>query len=160
MSERFTRDVNFLEGIDYTELKKFGRFSTLTLSTNEVAANDTVQFAASSSENIVSSVDILPEEEDKPKMARAISLSVNVASGSTDSRIAMFQSSGFEEINRVVSISALDVNTTPESYNLGGGIGTPFMNKQQENEVHFLIEENSGNASTYDIELSWANIPR
>lgn len=160
MSSRFSGDVNFLEGIDYTELKKFGRFSTLTLSTNEVGANSTVQFSANTAENIVSSVEINPEGEDKPMMARVIALKLNVSSGSTDSSIAMYQSSDYNEIDRVVSVSSLDVSSTPESYNLGGGIGTPFTNKEGENEVYFQVDENSGNASRYDIELNWLNIPR
>jgi hypothetical protein len=160
MSSRFTGDVNFLEGIDYTELKKFGRFSTLTLSTNEIAGNDTVQFAADPAEDIVSEVDINPEGEEKPDMARIIAIKLNVKSGSTDSSIAMFQSDGYEEINRVVSVSSLDVSSTPESYNLGGGLGTPFTNKEGESEVYFEVDENSGNDSRYDIELNWLNIPR
>lgn len=160
MSSRFTGDVNFLEGIDYTELKKFGRFSTLTLSTNEIAGNDTVQFAADPAEDNVSEVDITPEGEEKPKTARIIALKLNVRSGSTDSSISMFQSRDFDEIDRVVSVSSLDVSSTPESYNLGGGIGTPFTNKQEENEVYFQVNENSGQTSVYDIELNWLNIPR
>ncbi|EGQ44096.1 MAG: hypothetical protein J07AB43_01550 [Candidatus Nanosalina sp. J07AB43] len=160
MSERFQKDVNFLNGIDYTELKKFGRFSTLTLKTNEVASNDTVEFPADSGEAIVSSVDILPEGEVKPKTARVLALTLNISSGSTDSSVSMFQSSGFEEINRVASVTALSQGGTPSTFNLGGGLGNPFTNKQGENEVYFKIEENSGNPSTYEIELNWANIPR
>ena len=160
MSSRFTGDVNFLEGIDYTELKKFGAFSTLTLQTNEISANDTVQFRADSSEPEVLTVEILPDVAEKPKTARLISLKVNVRSGSTDSSIALYQSNTFNEIERVVSISSLDVTETPESYNLGGGLGTPFTNKQQDNEVYFQVDENSGIASEYDIELNWLNIPR
>ena len=160
MSSRFTGDVNFLEGIDYTELKKFGDFSTLTLQTDTIGANDEVQFRASTAEDAVSSVNITPEVAEKPKKARLIFIRVNVRSGSTDSRISVFQSQTYNEIDRIASISSLTESETPEGYQLGGGFGTPFTNKEEDNEIYFQVSENSGNDSEYDIELNWLNIPR
>lgn len=155
----FSSDVNFLEGIDYTELKKFGRFATGTIATDTIDANATETLSASESDNLVSSVNIKPESAELPKVARLIGAKVNISQGSSDSRVAVFQSGDFNEIDQVISISSLTQSSTPETYILGSGIGTPFINKEDENQVHFKIEENSGADSTYEIELYWANIP-
>jgi len=160
MSFNFDRDVNYLDGMDYTELIKFGRFTTLTLKTEEIEANGTERFKASTEDDIVTSTGIVPEDGVLPGTARMVAVKFNVRSGSTNSSIKIFQSNSYEEIEQVVSIRDLDINSTPETYILGAGIGTPFTNKEQENQVYFQVDENSGIASEYDIELNWLNIPR
>jgi len=159
MSGRFTEDINWLDGVDYTELKKFGRFATLTITTSEIDANGTEQFSASESEDVVDTFNLTPSNTDLPNIARVIGLKVNVSSGSTDSRISVYQSQDFNEIDQVVAVKELSESTTPESYMLGSGLGTPFINKEGEDQVYFQVEENSGVASEYGIELYWANIP-
>lgn len=160
MSFSFDRDVNYLDGMDYTELIKFGRFTTLTLKTEKVEANGTEQFKASTEDDIVASTDIVPDNGVLPGTARVVAVKFNVRSGSTDSSIKVFQSNSYDEIDQVVFIESLDIDTTPETYILGAGIGTPFTNKEGENQVYFEVDENSGTASEYDIELNWLNIPR
>jgi len=159
MNRQFSGDVNFLDGLDYTELKKFTRFSAGTVVTEEIGANATETFTASESDNLVDTLDIYPDTANLPKVARLIAAKINIASGSTDSAVSVFQSPNYNEIDQAISVSKLTESDTPETYVLGSGLGTPFVNKEGENQVYFQVEENSGNATVYEIELYWVNIP-
>ena len=159
MSSRITEEVEFLDGIDYTELRKFGDFTSVTVSTGQVDPNSTVQFETDTSDPIIESLDIFPTGGELPDRARLIGVKVNVRSGSTDSDVKIFQSSSYDEIEQVVSIVSLDQSSTPETYILGSGIGTPFINKEEESMIYVEVSENSGSASEYDIEIYWLDIP-
>ena len=151
-------DARLRGGIDYADLSDIGLVSVLTLKTEEISANSTAQIRASEEDDLVDTVDLTPEGADLPNRARVVHVKANVASGSTDSDLRVIQSETFNEIEQVVDISGLTTNDTPDSYVLGGGLGTPFVNKEQENEAYFEIIENSGNASVYEVEMSWYGI--
>lgn len=145
-------------GIDYADLSSLGLVNVLTLKTNQISPNSTVQIRASEQDDLVDTLKLTPEDADLPNRARVVHVKANVVSGSTDSDLRVIQSETFNEIEQVVDISGLTANDTPDSYVLGGGLGTPFVNKEQENEAYFEIIENSGNASVYEVEMSWYSI--
>jgi hypothetical protein len=152
--------TDFLNGVDYSEFTQIGRFSTVTVSTGSIDPNGQEKFRASEEESFVESVDIIPEGIDLPKRARIVSVKVNVKGSSTNSTFRLFQSDQYNEIDQVVEIDGLTVSGTPETYNLGGGIGIPFINKEEENQIYFDIEELSGNSSQYSVEVNWLNLSR
>lgn len=158
MSSRFLEDVNFLEGIDYSQLR-FGRFSTATVVTGEVSASGSEEFSASGDEGFVQELTTVPEDADLPDIARFVAIKVNVRGSSTNSEIKVFQSEERNEIDQVIAIEEISVNSTPETYVLGAGMGIPFANKERDNDVYFEVNEKSDNPAEYDIEINWLNIP-
>jgi hypothetical protein len=60
----------------------------------------------------------------------------------------------------VISVRNESVSSTPNSFLIGGGIGTPYINKDDENQIYFTVDENSGNTAEYDIEFNWLNVRR
>lgn len=160
MNPNFREESDYLGGVDYDKLSEIAKFTTLTLTTNQVSANGNEQFAASEDESIADTVDIYPEDEPIIKAGRIISIKINVSSGSTDSTVTLYQSPDYNDINQVTSISSLDVSGTPQTYMLGSGLGTPYINKEGESQVYLEINEQSNNASNYEIELYWLDISR
>lgn len=158
MSANGPGEARLLGGIDYADLSDLGLVNVLTLKTNQVSPNSTVQFSASEEDSLIDTLDITPEDVSLPNRARVVHVKANVSSGSTDSRVRVYQSETFNEIEQVVDINGLVVTDSPDSYVLGGGLGVPFVNKEQESDVYFEISENSNNASVYEIEMSWYSI--
>lgn len=154
-------EANFLGQLDYSEITQVGRFATATVTTNQVSANATESFEVSEDEPIVDAVNIIPEDQDLPTRARLISVKVNIDQNtSTDTDIKLFQSENIDPINEVVRITNVSEGDTPDTFVFGGGIGTPFINKQEESKIYIEIDELSGNDATYGIELNWLNLSR
>lgn len=147
--------INLRGGVDYADLNQLGVVEVLTITTNQIGANNTAQFKADSSEDEVDTINTVPSDANLPKNGRIVHVKVNVESGSTDSKFKVVQSSTFNDIEQVVNIDNFGVSDDPASYVLGGGLGTPFINKQEENQIYFEIDELSGNAATYSFEVSW-----
>jgi len=158
MSANGPAEARLLGGIDYADLSDLGLVSVLTLKTNEISANTTAQFNASEDDDLVDTIQLTPEDATLPNRARIVHVKANVVSGSTDSDLRVIQSETFNAIEQVVDISGLTINDNPNSYILGGGLGMPFVNKEEESEAYFEIVENSNNASVYEIEMSWYSI--
>jgi hypothetical protein len=152
------RPSDYLNGTDYTKFNQVSAFVTATITTNQISANGQEQFKASEDEDFVNTVDIIPDEGNLPIRARVISVKVNVRGSSTNSELKLYQSDGYDGIDQVVEIGNLSQSSSPETYTLSGGMGTPFINKQEENQIHLDINELSGNTSEYDIEVNWLAI--
>jgi len=160
MSFNITDDANYLGGIDFSDLTKIGKFSNAVVITKEIDPNTTRQFIADERSDFVNSVELSDTDVILPTIARIISLKVNIRGNSTNSVIRVHQSSQRREIDRVIQISDESVDATPNTFLLGGGIGVPFINKDDEEQIYFEIEEKSGNTSEYDIEFNWLNVRR
>jgi len=160
MSFNIQEDANFVGGIDYSDLTKIGKFNNGEIITEELSANSTEQFKFDESDDFVKEANKLRDESLLPVFARLIDIKVNVRGSSTESAIRVFQSNSYREIDQVVNVGDNTVANTPSTFTLGSGIGVPFVNKQEEEQIYFEIEEISGNPSSYDIEFNWLNVRR
>jgi len=163
MSVNGPEDANLLGGLDYEKLSELGNVKAVTITTNQVSGSSTEQFKADEGDAIVDSVELTPETTSLPKNARIVSVKVNAVvvdsnNPSTDSDFAVYQSSSYNEIEQVVSVSNIDVEDNPTTYILGGGLGMPFINKEGDNQIYFEFEELSGNIVEYSLELTWYSI--
>lgn len=146
-------------GTDYAELSQLGLVNVATITTTSISSGATgVQFEASEDDSQVDTVNLTPSDAILPKRARIVSIKPNVSSGSTDMDVKLVQSDTFNEIDQVVNVSGVNVNEEPSGYVLGGGLGTPFANKQEENAMYFEVDENSGNSTVLQIEVAWYGI--
>lgn len=151
-------EISLRGGIDYADLNKLGVVSVATITTNAINSNASVQFEGSEDDDQVDTLTLTPSDTALPKRARIVSFKVNVASGSTDLDVKLVQSETFNEIDQVVNVTGVDVNDDASAYVLGGGLGTPFVNKQEENAFYFDVDENSGNSTVLEIEVGWYGI--
>lgn len=158
MSFEITDDANFLGGIDFSDLTRIGKFNDAIVITKQIEPNGLRKFPADERNSFVKSVELQNPDAILPTVARLINVKVNVRGSSTDTDISIHQSSERREIDRVLQINREDVNTTPNTFLIGGGIGTPFVNKDKESQIYFTIDEKSGNTAEYDIEFNWLNI--
>lgn len=152
------KDAKLLGGIDYANFNELLDTSSLVIKTNQVGSNSTVKFAASEDEDIVNSVSHTPDGSELLLKGRIVVVRVNIPSGSTDSDISIYQSDQFDAINQVVRITGLDQADSPESFNLNGAFGVPYLNKQEEENIYIQIDENSGIATEYELDIYWYNI--
>jgi hypothetical protein len=152
------RDAKLLGGVDYANFNELLDTVSLQFKTNQVSANSTVEFAVDEDEDIVKSVTQTPEDVDLLSKGRLVVIRVNIPSGSSNTAISVYQSNDFDEINQVARITQLDQADSPESFNLSGAFGVPYVNKQGENEIYIKISENSGVATEYELDLYWYNI--
>ena len=160
MSFDITDDANFLGGIDFSDLTRIGKFNNAVVITNEISPNATEEFAADERDSFVKKVELTDVDVNLPGVARLISIKLNVRGSSTDSSFRIHQASQRREIDRVISVRNESVSSTPNSFLIGGGIGTPYINKDDENQIYFTVDENSGNTAEYDIEFNWLNVRR
>lgn len=158
MSGSGPSQASLFGGVDYANLSDFASVDTLTIQTTQISADATVQFSANIGQDEVDSISTTPDDAELPNRARVVQVKANVDSGSTDSTLKVFQSDSFDAIDQVAVITNLDTNDFTSSYVLGGGLGSIFVNKQNENQVYFEIDELSSNASEYSIELAWYDI--
>lgn len=152
------RNADFIGGIDYSEFGQVGRFVTATVSTNQLSGNSSKEFRISEDDEFVDTVTINPEDGILPKRARIISAKIYIDGGSTDTSFKVFQSDSFDPINQVINVQNISAGDTPETYSLSGGMGTPYVNKEGENDIHIKLTESSGINSSYDLELNWIAI--
>jgi hypothetical protein len=152
------KDAKLLGGIDYANFNELLDTVSLEIKTNQVDSNSTVQFTASEEEDIVDEVTQTPDNADLLTKGRLVVIRVNIPSGSSDSDISIYQSENFDEINQVVRIEGLDQADSPEAFNLNGAFGVPFLNKQGDNQLYIQIDENSGIATKYELDIYWYNI--
>jgi hypothetical protein len=151
-------DAKLLGGIDYANFNELLDTVSLEIKTNQVDSNSTVQFRASEEEDIVDEVTQTPDNTDLLTKGRLVVVRINIPSGSSDSDISIYQSENFDEINQVVRIEGLDQADSPEAFNLNGAFGVPFLNKQGDNQLYIQIDENSGIATKYELDIYWYNI--
>jgi hypothetical protein len=152
------KDAKLLGGIDYANFNELLDTTSLEIKTNQVTPNSTVQFKASEEEDIVNKVAQTPDSADLLTKGRLVVIRVNIPSGSSDSDISIYQSENFDEINQVVRVTGLDEADSPESFNLNGAFGVPYLNKQGDNQLYIEIDENSGTATEYELDIYWYNI--
>jgi hypothetical protein len=152
------RDAKLLGGVDYANFNELLDTVSLQFKTNQVSPNSTVEFAVDEDEDIVKSVTQTPKDVDLLSKGRLVVIRVNIPSGSSNTAISVYQSNDFDEINQVARITQLDQADSPESFNLSGAFGVPYVNKQGENEIYIKISENSGVATEYELDLYWYNI--
>jgi hypothetical protein len=160
MSFEITDDANFLGGIDFSDLTRIGKFNNAVVVTNEISPNSVQEFTADERDSFVKQVQLTEKDSNLPGVARLISIKLNVRGFSTESSFKVHQASQRREIDRVISIRNESVDSTPNSFLIGGGIGTPYINKDNENQIYFTVEEESGNTAEYDIEFNWLNVRR
>ena len=152
------RDAKLLGGVDYANFNELLDTVSLQFKTNQVSGNSTAEFAVDEDEDIVESVTQTPEDVDLLSKGRLVVIRINIPSGSSNSAISIYQSDNFDEINQVAKITQLDQADSPESFNLSGAFGVPYVNKQGENEIYVKISENSGVDTEYELDLYWYNI--
>lgn len=158
MSFDITDDANFLGGIDFSDLTRIGKFNDAVVFTNEISANQTKQFSADESDDFVDKVEVVNPNAILPGVARLVSVKFNIQGSSTDTTLKIHQSSSRREIDKVVEIVDESVDTTPNTFIMGGGVGTPYANKDGEEQIYFEVEEKSGNPAEYQVEFNWLNI--
>jgi hypothetical protein len=144
--------------IDFTTFRRelFG-FNSVVVKTGTISSNSTEFFAIDESEDIVDSVNFTPSNRELPRFGRLLTITVNVVSGSTDTTLAIYEDESGAAIHQTTEITNLDVSGSPESFNLNGGIGQPFVNQQDESELYLEIGELSGNDAEYEVKVTWAN---
>jgi len=133
-------------------------FNSVTVETNTVSGGTTEFFEVSEDEDIVSSIEKIPEDRDIPRFARLVTIRLNIPSGTTDTTLSIYEDESGSNIDQVARIENLDSADSPESFSLSSANGLPFVNQQDENKLYLEIDELSGVNTDYEIKLIWATV--
>lgn len=133
-------------------------FNSVTVETNTVSGGTTEFFEISEDEDIVSSIEKIPEGRDIPRFARLVTIRINIPSGTTDTTLSIYEDESGSDIDQVARIENLDTADSPESFNLSNSNGLPFVNQQDENKLYLEIDELSGVDTDYELKLIWATV--
>jgi hypothetical protein len=150
--------ADYIGGIDYSQLGQAERFETVTFKTKEISPDGSRQFSISESEDFIESLNITPGDSKLPIRAKIISVKVNLKGSSSDTTLKIYQSEQYNPINSVIEIAGIAVADSPETYTISEGAGTPYINKEEENEMYVELSENSNAPCKFDIEISWVSI--
>lgn len=137
-----------------------GRYDTIQLDvvTGVLAGNTTHEFTASEDDSEVNTVNVTPSDASLPIEAQLMMIRPVVVVGSTDSDFFIHEDGDRQDVDEVIRITSLDVNTGPQTFQPGGGMGVPFLNQDGNNGLWFRIEENSGNNSSYAIRIRFIDV--
>lgn len=129
-----------------------------TITTTELAANQTHEISLTSDDQKVDEINFRPTGSDPIQEGKIYLVRPIVQSGSTDTDLTIYESSDRDDVDEVIRIADLSVNDAVQSFQPGSAQGVQFENQEEENQLYITLDENSGIDSVYTIRLRWSTV--
>ena len=134
------------------------RTNQLTLTTGEIPADSSTDITIDPNDPNVDDLTFSPDNAELPTTAIIISTRIIVESGSTDSDLKLYESSGRNNIDEALRINELSSNDDVQTFVFNNRSGILFKNAEDEGEWHLTIDENSSDDSVYKIRFNWVDL--
>lgn len=134
------------------------RTNQLTLTTGEIPADSSTDITIDPNDPNVDDLTFSPDNAELPTTAIIISTRIIVESGSTDSDLKLYESSGRNNIDEALRINELSSTDDVQTFVFNNRSGILFKNAEDEGEWHLTIDENSSDDSVYKIRFNWVDL--
>lgn len=134
------------------------RTNQLTLTTGKIPADSSTDITIDPNDPNVDDLTFSPDNAELPTTAIIISTRIIVESGSTDSDLKLYESSGRNNIDEALRINELSSTDDVQTFVFNNRSGILFKNAEDEGEWHLTIDENSSDDSVYKIRFNWVDL--
>jgi len=141
-------------------LKRSSDTNQLTITTTELAGNQTHDINIGEKSDKIDSVSFKPSDVTPAKEGILFIVRPIVESGSTDTTVSLYESADRDAIDEYLRITNVSVNDGASTYQPGSGNGVQFDNQNDKEKFYLRLEENSNNNSVYSLRMRWIDLKR
>lgn len=142
-----------------TEASQRDRDTTqVTLTTNQITANSSVDFKLDGNDSAVDSISYKPTNASNLKEGLIMMIRVVATGSSTDTDLTIYEDNSRDAIDEVIRLTGISVNDGTTTIQPGTGDGVQYQNQQDDSQIYLSATENSNNPVTLELRIRWFDV--